>query len=118
MWPSNGLLNVNVEVRKMDSNFLSTFKENPNIDQLYWVLMSLFWRCKRFLQNVLKTIDFKTFRDWSSLSVDVMCLGKASKKLFHNAESLKSDQSSQPASCRNPLIVSQDQDLCILALMR
>ncbi|GBN19738.1 hypothetical protein AVEN_261810-1 [Araneus ventricosus] len=69
---------------------------------------------KYFVQR-LKRYRFQKAKEWVVVVSGCNMPGEGEHKLFQIAESL---QSSQRVRCRNPLIVSQDQDVFVLALMR
>lgn len=73
---------------------------------------------QKFFTNRLKKYRFQNIREWVVVISGCNVPGEGEHKLFHIAESLQSDQSLPPVPCRNPLIVSQDQDVFLLALMR
>ncbi|GBN26079.1 hypothetical protein AVEN_149385-1 [Araneus ventricosus] len=71
---------------------------------------------QKFFVTRLKKFRFQNIQELVVIISGCNVPGEGEHKLFHIAEKMQSDPSS--VSCRNPLIVSQDQDVFIIALMR
>ncbi|GBN13125.1 hypothetical protein AVEN_257704-1 [Araneus ventricosus] len=71
---------------------------------------------QKFFVRRLKKFRFQNIQELVVIISGCNVPGEGEHKLFHIAEKMQSDPSS--VSCRNPLIVSQDQDVFIIALMR